>query len=68
MFIIFVCGLLMAKGLKYRGPLGQAVEVGVQWRGEHVKVKWVDVALQPITDLVEPGTHNTMFLCFQRIF
>lgn len=57
-----VCVSLMASGWTYRGPLGQTVEVGVQRRREHVQVEWVDVALQPITDLVESGGHtDTMF-------
>lgn len=46
----------------YRGPLGQAVEVGVERRCEHIQVKGVDVALQPITHLVESGKHTTQCL------
>lgn len=64
-----VCVSLMASGWTYRGPLGQTVEVSVQRRREHVQVEWVDVALQPITDLVESGGHtDTMFAASTNLF
>lgn len=64
-----MCVALTSSGVAYRCPLGQTVEVGVQRRGEHVQVEWVDITLQPITDLVESGRHTqtqgTLYSCIR---
>jgi hypothetical protein len=50
-----VPSVLWAMLAPYRGPLGQAVEVGAEWCREHVKIKGIYEALQPIADLLDPG-------------
>ena len=39
----------------YRSSLGQAVEVGIEWCSEHIKIKGIYEALQPIADLLDSG-------------
>lgn len=38
----------------YRCPLNQAVQVAVQMRSKNVQVERIDVALQSVTDLLDP--------------
>lgn len=46
----------------YRCPLSQPIQVAVQMRSEDVQVKRINVALQSVTDLLDPEiqlTENT---------
>lgn len=42
--------------VNYRCPLDQAVQVAVQMRSKNVQVERIDVALQSVTDLLDPET------------